>query len=95
MAKLLQWDASREPNVLAREVMTEILAFLDVFVANEENAADVLGIYAGQTDIHAGKLDIDKYPLGAREIVGQFPNMGKVAITLRESISASHKRYVH
>ena len=54
---------------------------------------DVLGIQAGDTNVHAGTLDTSRYPDVARQVVDQFPNVSKVAITLRESLSASHNNW--
>lgn len=91
--KLWQWKPGTSSSELARQTMHHILPFVDVVIANEEDASDVLGISAGETDIEGGKLDVEKYRDVAREIVKQFPNVGKVAITLRESISASHNNW--
>jgi 2-dehydro-3-deoxygluconokinase len=91
--KLWRWDDSLKPRELAEKTMRAILPFVDVLIANEEDAADVLGIHAEGTDVHSGKLAIDKYPQVAREIVNQFSNVSTVAITLRESISASHNNW--
>jgi len=91
--KLWRWDDSLKPRELAEKTMRAILPFIDVLIANEEDAADVLGIHAEDTDVHSGKLAIDKYPQVAREIVNQFSNVSTVAITLRESISASHNNW--
>jgi 2-dehydro-3-deoxygluconokinase len=91
--KLWQWDDSLRPRELAEKTMRSILPFVDVLIANEEDAADVLGVHAEDTDVHSGKLAIDKYPQVAREIVSQFSNVSTVAITLRESISASHNNW--
>lgn len=91
--KLWQWDTSLSPRQLAQKTMKKILAYVDVVIGNEEDASDVLGITAGDTDVSAGKLDIDRYPQVARQIVSQFPNVTKVAITLRESISANHNNW--
>jgi 2-dehydro-3-deoxygluconokinase len=66
---------------------------VDVVIANEEDAHDVLGISAENTDIESGQLDVDKYTDVAKEIVHQFPNVTKVAITLRESLSATHNNW--
>ena len=38
-------------------------------------------------------LEVDKYPEVAKEIIKQFPNIKKIAITLRESYSASHNNW--
>jgi len=91
--KLWRWDDSLKPRELAEKTMRTVLPFIDVVIANEEDAADVLGIRAEDTDVHSGKLAIDKYPQVAREIVNQFSNVSTVAITLRESISASHNNW--
>jgi 2-dehydro-3-deoxygluconokinase len=91
--KLWRWDDSLKPRELAEKTMRSILPFVDVLIANEEDAADVLGIHAEDTDVHSGKLAIDKYPQVAREIINQFSNISLVAITLRESISASHNNW--
>lgn len=91
--KLWDWEPTLSARDLARKVMKEILPFVDVVIGNEEDADDVLGIKAGESDVHAGKLDIDRYPDVAKQIHEHFPNVKKVAITLRESISASHNNW--
>jgi len=91
--KLWKWGAEKQGRVLAQETMRTILPFVDVVVGNEEDCHDVLGIKAGKTDVHAGSLDISRYPDVARQVVKQFPNVSKVAITLRESISATHNNW--
>jgi 2-dehydro-3-deoxygluconokinase len=91
--KLWNWDANKKPAALAREKMTELLPFVDLVIANEEDAADVLGIHAAQTDVTAGKIDAAAYTRVAEQIVSQFPNVKHVAITLRESISANHNNW--
>ena len=73
--------------------MRDILPFVDVVIANEEDCADVLGIHAGDTDVHAGTLNKARYPDVARQVAKQFPNVSKVAITLRESLSATHNNW--
>lgn len=91
--KLWKWDPVKSGKPLAQEVMRGILPYVDVVVGNEEDCHDVLGISAGDTDVHSGKLEIDRYPNVARQVVEQFPNISKVAITLRESKSASHNNW--
>jgi len=91
--KLWKWDDSKTPRELAQETMRGILPYIDVVIANEEDCHDVLGIRAGETDVHSGALDTARYPDVARQVVEQFPNIGKVAITLRESLSASHNNW--
>jgi 2-dehydro-3-deoxygluconokinase len=91
--KLWNWDPSLSRKDLAKKVMGQIIPHVDILLGNEEDAEDVLGIKAGDTDVNAGKLDIDRYPSVAREIVKRFPQIKKVATTLRESISASHNNW--
>jgi len=88
--KLWRWESGLQPRDLAARSMREILPFVDLVVANEEDASDVLGIEARGSDVHAGRLDTARYPDVARKIVAEFPNVRRVAITLRESLSASH-----
>ena len=91
--KLWKWHESKSGRELAQEVMRGILPFVDVVIANEEDCHDVLGIRAGETDVHSGELDVSRYPDVARQVVEQFPNLSKVGITLRESISATHNNW--
>lgn len=91
--KLWSWEAGADPAELAQRTMRKILAYVDVVIGNEEDAGEVLGIHAQDTDVHSGKVATDKYPEVARQVVAQFPNVKKVAITLRESLSASHNNW--
>ena len=72
----------------AREAMTDLCQYVDVCIANEEDAKDVFGIEAENTDVHSGKLDREAYGSVARQLAERF-GFEKVAITLRTSISAS------
>ncbi len=89
--KLWQWGEDKGAKELAKEVMSELLPYIDVVIANEEDASDVLGIECG--DVHNADINIDKYKGVAQEIVRQFPNISQVAITLRESYSATHNNW--
>ena len=91
--KLWDWEPGTQSTELARRCMSEILAHVDVGIANEEDAADVLGIHAEGSDIQGGQLAIAHYPEVAKKLIRQFPNIRQVAITLRESISASHNNW--
>jgi 2-dehydro-3-deoxygluconokinase len=88
--KLWGWEAGVKPRALAEKTMREILTEVNVVIANESDCHDVLGIAAEQTDVDAGELAIDRYPLVAAQLIEQFPHVSMVAITLRESHSASH-----
>ena len=76
----------------AGEVMGELCKYVDVCIANEEDASDVFGIQAEHTDIEGGKLDYNAYTSVARQIASRFGTK-KVAITLRGSISASENTW--
>lgn len=72
----------------ANAVMSKLVPFVDVCIANEEDAKDVFGIEAEGTDINAGKLNRDGYVSVARQLSERF-GCESVAITLRGSISAN------
>ncbi len=72
----------------AREAMTELCKYVDVCISNEEDAKDVFGIEAENTDIYGGKLDKEGYKSVAKQLKDAF-GFEKVAITLRSSISAN------
>ena len=91
--KLWNWRPGTAPKVLARECMSQILKHVDLVIANEEDAADVLGIHAGGTDVASGLINASAYADVAREIIEQFPGVSRVAITLRTSLSADHNTW--
>ncbi len=91
--KLWLWAPSKIPRDLAEETMRNVLPSVDVVIANEEDCADVLGIHAADTNVHAGTLNTGRYPDVARQVVTQFPNVEQIAITLRESFSATHNNW--
>lgn len=72
----------------AKACMTQLMPYIDVLVANEEDADKVLGIRARNTDVTKGKLDKDGYIDVAKQICDTYGTK-LVAITLRQSISAS------
>ena len=75
-------------NKEAEAVMSTLMPYVNVCIANEEDAKDVFGIEAEGTDLNAGKVNHDGYISVARQLTERF-GFDKVAITLRESISAS------
>ena len=72
----------------ARIAMTDLCQYVDVCISNEEDAKDVFGIEAEATDIYGGKLSREGYQSVAKQLCDKF-GFEKVAITLRESHSAS------
>jgi 2-dehydro-3-deoxygluconokinase len=76
----------------AVEVMPEIVKYVDVGIANEEDCQKSLGISA-DVEVEKGELDIEQYKALTRKVLDKFPQMRIIAITLRESISANHNRW--
>ena len=72
----------------ARECMSKLVPYVDVCISNEEDAKDVFGIEAENTDIDSGKLNHEGYTSVARQLSERF-GCKYVAITLRSSISAN------
>ena len=72
----------------ARAAMTDLCQYVDVCIANEEDAKDVFGIAAADTDITGGKLNKDGYRSVAEQLTDKF-GFSAVAITLRTSHSAN------
>ena len=72
----------------AGEVMGKLCHYIDYCIANEEDAKDVFGIEAENTDIYGGKLNREGYISVAKQLTERF-NFKGVAITLRESKSAN------
>ncbi len=77
----------------AGEVMSELVKYVDVVIGNEEDADKVFGIKAPDVDVVAGKIEAEKYLPIAEQLMKRFPNLSKVATTLRGSISASHNTW--
>lgn len=76
----------------ARSVMSKLVESIDVVIANEEDAADVFGIAAGGIDVTRGELDVERYRSVAAQL-RERTDAGIVAITLRESLSASDNHW--
>lgn len=76
----------------AGQVMGELCEYVDVCIANEEDAGDVFGIRAANTDIVSGKVNHEGYKEVAKQLADRF-GFKKVAITLRESISANDNNW--
>lgn len=76
----------------ARAAMSDLCQYVDVCISNEEDAKDIFGIEAEDTDIYSGKLNKEGYQSVAKQLADQF-GFEKVAITLRTSISASENNW--
>lgn len=76
----------------ARETMTKLSEYIDVCIANEEDASDVFGITASGTDVNAGEVSYEGYKDVAKQLYDTF-KFDQVAITLRTSISANDNNW--
>ncbi len=76
----------------APEVMRGIAGRVNMLIGNEEDCQKSLGI-GPAVDVGAGKLDVGAYEDLTAEVMAAFPNLERVAITLRESMSADWNRW--
>jgi len=72
--------------------MAELCKYVDVCIANEEDAADVFGIKAADTDVTKGAVNHEGYKDVAKQLADRF-GFEKIAITLRESLSANDNNW--
>ena len=72
----------------AKEVMGPMMRDVDLVIANEEDLQSVLGVHVPGTDVTAGQLDLQGFREAAERVTRDF-GPSQVAITLRESLSAS------
>ncbi len=89
-------DLNYRKNLWSREkagqIMGGLMEYVDVCIANEEDAGDVFGIWADDTNITGGKLSHEGYKSVAKKLANRF-GFKKVAITLRSSISANDNNW--
>lgn len=71
----------------APEVMTELVRYVDVGIANEEDCQKALGVSA-DVDVESGSLDLARYEALSEKMLASWSNLDVMAITLRESRSA-------
>jgi len=76
----------------AGQVMGKLCQYIDVCIANEEDAGDVFGIKAADTDVTTGKVNHEGYKDVAKQLAERF-GFSKVAITLRGSVSANDNNW--
>ena len=72
----------------AQEVMGPLMRDVDLVIANEEDLQSVLGVHVPGTDVTAGQLNLQGFREAAERVTRDFGPQ-QVAITLRESVSAS------
>ncbi|MHB9291915.1 2-dehydro-3-deoxygluconokinase [Hollandina sp. SP2] len=89
-------DLNYRKNLWSREkagqVMGTLMPWVDLCIANEEDAADVFGIQAKNTSVNSGKISIEGYQAVAKSLADRF-GFKQVAITLRESLSANDNHW--
>lgn len=76
----------------APEVMNELVKYVDVVIANEEDCQKCLGIES-DADVSKAELGIDRYKEISDLVLAQFPELKIIAITMRESHSADHNSW--
>ena len=75
----------------ADQVMTELVKYVDTVIANEEDFQKSLLLKADSVGaVEEGELNIEQYKAIAKLAMDTYPNIKRVAITLRESKSANH-----
>jgi 2-dehydro-3-deoxygluconokinase len=67
--------------------MRELVKYVDVGIANEEDCQKCLDIHV-DIDVESGELDTRKYEALTAKVLEEFPDMSIIAVTLRESKSA-------
>jgi 2-dehydro-3-deoxygluconokinase len=72
----------------AQAVMRPLMPMVDVLIANEEDLQAVLGIEVAHTNVTGGVLNVEAYR-DASERAAAEVGLAQVAVTLRESLSAS------
>lgn len=77
------WSISK-----AKKTMTNLAQYVDVCIANEDDAKNVFGIQTKGTNTEAGIINADAFKETASTLTKKF-GFKKVCITLRKSISAS------
>lgn len=76
----------------AKETMTNLMPFVDIMIGNEEDPSKVFGIEAEGTDLKSGHIHEEGYRQLTKKLVDRF-GFRKVAVTLRESLSASENNW--
>lgn len=72
----------------AQQTMRPLMPLVDLVIANEEDLQAVLGIEVPHADVTGASLDVEGYRTAAAQVVAEF-GVRQVAVTLRESLSAS------
>ncbi len=76
----------------AREVMPAFVKLADICIANEDDCQNCINIHV-DIDVESGSLEREKYAELSDRVLATYPNLQMLAITLRESKSASHNSW--
>lgn len=76
----------------AQKTFRPLMRLVDLVIANEEDLQAVLGVDVPHADVAAGSLDVEGYRVAAERVAGEF-GVKRVAVTLRESTSASENAW--
>ena len=79
----LNYRAKMWDKGTAQKVMRELMPYVTICIANDEDFEASLGIHAFDGDMSRGIEQIDTYKQGMQEIRKQFPNRKAVASVLR------------
>lgn len=83
------WKYGKKPS----EIMGNLVKGCDIILGNEEDAEMVFNIKPEGVDVTKGKVSADAYKSVCQQLMDKFPKAGKVIITLRGSVSASHNTW--
>jgi len=84
------WNYGKDPG----EIMPDLVAGCDIILGNEEDAEKHFGIHPEEVDVKKGEsVESRAYRSVCEQLMERFPRAGKVVITLRGSISASHNTW--
>jgi 2-dehydro-3-deoxygluconokinase len=72
----------------AQKTMRPLAAMTDLLIANEEDLQASLGVTVPHANVTAGELDVEGYRTAAMQVANDL-GAKQVAVTLRESVSAS------
>ena len=86
-SKLWKWGKTPE------EVISALMDYVDIVIGNEEDMEKVFGIKAPGVNVTKGRINAKKYQVVTKKMMQRFPQLKLVAITLRQSLSASHNKW--
>lgn len=89
-SKLWRWEPGTAPRALANRILRQLLPNVTHLVAGREDAAEMLGIRPRTPPIPGDAPDLMAIRDVAVQLYETFPNLRLVAITLRQTVTASH-----